>query len=231
MITHCFSMDVEGFCEAVAESLTVPPEMLSSRQRETEIETNVAEALELLEEHNVKGTFFVLGRVAESQPEVVRKIADGGHEIASHGFEHLRLYNLSPEQVRQAVFRSKKVVEDVSGMPVKGFRAPDSSINRKSLYILDLILEAGYQYESSLYPIEGHDVYGVPGVERWVHRLSNGLVESPDVGSLRWEEVTSGSTPWFLHDGFSARSRRLTGRRCSTSTHTNSAVFVLTCRG
>jgi len=172
-------MDVEGFCESMAESFPVPEEMMSGRRELEEIERNVAETMEFLDAHSVKGTFFVLGRVAEALPKMVRAIAECGHEVASHGFEHLRLYNLPRKRVQEAVAGSRKVLEDLSGSAVKGFRAPDFSINGQTLYILDLIQEAGYQYDSSLYPIRGHDVYGVPGTERWIHRLPNGLVEYP----------------------------------------------------
>jgi polysaccharide deacetylase family protein (PEP-CTERM system associated) len=178
-ITHCFSMDVEGFCDSMAESFPVPKEMVYNRDALTEIERNVDETLAFLDTHDVKGTFFVLGKVAELVPKAVAAIAKGGHEVASHSYEHLRLYNLSRPQVEEAVSRSRKVLEDVSGTCVKGFRAPDFSINRQTLYVLDAIQEAGYQYDSSLYPIRGHDVYGVPDMPRWVHRLQNGLVEYP----------------------------------------------------
>lgn len=179
MIPHCFSMDVEGFCESMAESFPVPAEMLSSPRAQVEIERNVDETLRFLHAHAVKGTFFVLGRIAQALPHVVRAVVQEGHEIASHGAEHLRLYNLSPDRVRQALAGSRMTLEDVSGAEVKGFRAPDFSINAQTLYILDVILEAGYQYDSSLYPIRGHDVYGVAEAERWIHRLPNGLVEYP----------------------------------------------------
>jgi polysaccharide deacetylase family protein (PEP-CTERM system associated) len=153
--------------------------MTAGRKELEEIKRNVAETLEFLEARSVKGTFFVLGRLAEALPQVVRAIAGQGHEIASHGFEHLRLYNLPRPRVEQTVADSRKMLEDVSGSSVKGFRAPDFSINGQTLYILDSIQAAGYQYDSSLYPIRGHDVYGVAGVERWIHRLPNDLVEYP----------------------------------------------------
>lgn len=179
MITHGFSMDVEGFCESMAESFEIPPTMLSSHDHQAEVERNVDETLAFLATHSVKGTFFILGRIAERRPNVVRSIAQAGHEIASHAFEHLRLYNMSRDQVWDSLSRSRKLLEDVSGMQVKGFRAPDFSINRDTWHILDMIQEAGYQYDSSLYPIRGHDVYGVPDLPRWIHRLPNGLVEYP----------------------------------------------------
>src|SRR5262249_14978872 len=137
MITHCFSMDVEGFCESNAESFPIPSEMIASQSEGIEIERNVDETLAFLDRHGVKGTFFVLGRIAKALPRVVRAIAERGHEVASHSFAHLRLYNMSRTQAHEAVSSSRKILEDVSASPVKGFRAPDFSINRQTLYVLD----------------------------------------------------------------------------------------------
>jgi polysaccharide deacetylase family protein (PEP-CTERM system associated) len=178
-MTHCFSMDVEGFCESMAESFAIPDTMRSGHDERAEVERNVNETLEFLSAHGVKGTFFTLGRWAELLPNTVRAIVGGGHELASHGYEHRRLYAMSRDQVRDAVSRSRKVLEDATGTQVRGFRAPDFSINSKTWYVLDIIQEAGYQYDSSLYPIRGHDVYGVPDLPHWIHRLPNGLVEYP----------------------------------------------------
>lgn len=172
-------MDVEGFAESMAESFRVPPEMMGGQEELDEIQRNVDETLEFLESRSVKGTFFVLGRIAVKLPKLVRRIAECGHEIASHSHEHLRLYNLSRQQVQDSLAGSRKALEDASGTPVKGFRAPDFSINAQTLFIFDLIQEAGYQYDSSVYPIAGHDVYGIAGTERWIHRLENGLIEYP----------------------------------------------------
>jgi len=172
-------MDVEGFCGGMAESISVPAETMAGPGELSEIQQNVAETLEFLDTWGVKGTFFVLGRVADLLPDMVRMIAQEGHEIASHSFEHLRLYNMSHEQIHDTLTRSRKVLEDVSGTHVKGFRAPDFSINDQTLHILDMIQEAGYRYDSSLYPIQGHDVYGVRDTEPWIYRLPNGLVEYP----------------------------------------------------
>ncbi len=179
MIVHCLSVDIEGFCEGMAESVPVPAEMLFSAEARAEIAHNVDEILAFLAEHAVKATFFILGRIAEDMPAVVRRIAAEGHEIGSHGFRHLRLYDLSPAAAQESISRSRKALQDATGTAVRGFRAPDFSIDGRTLDLLDVLLAAGYQYDSSLYPIGGHDVYGLPGALRWPHRLSNGLVEFP----------------------------------------------------
>jgi polysaccharide deacetylase family protein (PEP-CTERM system associated) len=178
-LTHCFSVDVEGFCEGMAESFPIPADMVRSQREKDEIASNVDETLDFLDTHQVKGTFFVLGIIAKEQPNVVRRIADDGHEIASHSYEHLRLNNMDPSTVKEVISRSKKVLEDVSGQRVIGFRAPDFSINQQTLYILDIIREAGFVYDSSIYPISGHDVYGVKNAKPEIHKLPNGLIEFP----------------------------------------------------
>ena len=177
--THCFSIDVEGFCEAMAESFAVPTEMIRNQKEREEISSNVDEVLGFLDAHQVKGTFFILGIIAEEQPHVVRRIADQGHEIASHSYEHFRLYDMNPNAAQEAVSRSKKVLEDVAGQRVIGFRAPDFSINQNTLGLLDTISDAGFEYDCSLVPISGHDVYGVRDVTPTVHKLANGLIEWP----------------------------------------------------
>jgi len=179
MITHCFSMDVEGFCEGMAESFPIPAGMTSGGRELAEVERNIDETLAFLEGHSVKATFFVLGKLAQALPKMICALANNGHEIASHSFDHLRLFNLSRARAYEALCHSRKVLEDVSGSRVEGFRAPDFSITKDKLYLLDLIREAGYRYDSSMFPIRGHDVYGVPDANRWIHRLPNGLVEYP----------------------------------------------------
>lgn len=178
-LTHCFSVDVEGFCEGMAESFPIPADMVRSQKEKDEIASNVDETIGFLDTHQVKGTFFILGIIAEEQPNVVRRIADAGHEIASHSYEHLRLSNMDPRTVKEVVSRSKKVLEDASGEQVIGFRAPDFSINQETLYNLDIILEAGFAYDSSIYPISGHDVYGIQNAAPEIHKLPNGMIEFP----------------------------------------------------
>ena len=189
-------MDVEGFCESMAESFPVPAGMASGGSELAEIERNVDETLAFLDTHGIKGTFFVLGKLAAALPKAVRAMANDGHEIASHSFEHLRLFNMSRAQAREAVCRSRQVLQDVSNSRVDGFRAPDFSITQDNLYVLDLIQEAGYRYDSSLYPIRGHDVYGLPDMDRWIQRLPNGLVEYPlsvfEVGRFRLPALGGG---------------------------------------
>jgi polysaccharide deacetylase family protein (PEP-CTERM system associated) len=176
---HCLSIDVEGFCEGMAEAFAVPASMVGSAAEREEIEANVDEILAWLAARGVRATFYTLGVVAEALPGVVRRIAGAGHEVGSHSHRHVRLFNLDRATAVDAIVRSKRALEDAGGVPVYGFRAPDFSITRDNLHLLDAIAEAGYRYDSSIAPIGFHDVYGVAGAERRIHRLPNGLIEFP----------------------------------------------------
>jgi polysaccharide deacetylase family protein (PEP-CTERM system associated) len=179
MVVHCMSIDLEGFCEGMAEAFPVPASRIGSAAERREIAANVDEILAWLDGRGVKTTFFTLGAIAEALPRVVRQIADAGHEVASHGYQHLRLYDLKPADARRAIDRSRQVLEDCTGQRVYGFRAPDFSITRQNLDLLDAVQAAGYSYDSSISPISYHDVYGVAGAAREIHLLPGGLVEFP----------------------------------------------------
>ena len=143
------------------------------------IKRNVVDILEFFEEQGIRATFFCLGIIAEQQPEIIRMIANAGHEIASHCYEHLRLYNQDKRKAKEDIARSKMVLEDVSGQAVLGFRAPEFSISSSTMYLVEFIGEAGYAYDSSLNPASYHDVYGIKGARRHIHVLENGLIEFP----------------------------------------------------
>lgn len=178
-VQHCLSVDVEGFVEGMAESFPVS-EMYFNQEAETrEIEANVEATLFLFDQLQIVGTFFILGRIAKILPNVTKKIASHGHEIASHSLFHKRIYNQSRSEFEQDLIRSKHFLEDITGQRVCGFRAPDFSITENSLWALDVIREAGFVYDSSLTPTNIHDVYGLPGRPVCVHRLGNGLWEFP----------------------------------------------------
>ena len=135
------------------------------------VEANTRRLLDLFEEAGVKATFFVLGWIAERHPHLVRKIADCGHEIASHGYSHKLVYEQEPEEFRDETVRSRKILQDHSGQPVLGYRAASFSIVRRNLWALDILAETGFSYDSSLFPVV-HDRYGIPGAPRRIHRLT-----------------------------------------------------------
>jgi polysaccharide deacetylase family protein (PEP-CTERM system associated) len=122
---------------------------------------NVDRALDLFARAGVHGTFFTLGWVAEQFPDVVRRIAAEGHEIASHGMKHVRVWTQQPEEFRQDVLRAKLLLEDVAGVPVRGYRAASWSIDERTPWAHRVLRDAGYCYSSSIYPI-AHDHYGAP---------------------------------------------------------------------
>jgi polysaccharide deacetylase family protein (PEP-CTERM system associated) len=179
MALHCLSIDVEGFCEGMAEAFPVPAGRVGSAAELDEVAANVEEILAWLARREVRATFFTLGVIAEARPALVRSIAEAGHEVASHSQQHRRLYNLARPAAREAIRRSKLALEAATGRRVYGFRAPDFSVTAENLHLLDEIGEAGYTYDSSIAPISLHDVYGVPGAAREIHRLPNGLIEFP----------------------------------------------------
>jgi polysaccharide deacetylase family protein (PEP-CTERM system associated) len=142
---------------------------------------NTNRLLETFDRVGVHATFFVLGWVAERFPSLVRQIAATGHEVASHGYHHRLLYTQTPGQFREDVRSAKGILEDVTGMPVRGFRAPSYSIVESTLWALDVLIEEGYAYDTSIFPIH-HDRYGIPNARRHVHvlqRASGAIVEMP----------------------------------------------------
>jgi polysaccharide deacetylase family protein (PEP-CTERM system associated) len=148
---------------------------------ESRVRANTARLLDILDEYAVRGTFFVLGWVAERFPELVREIASRRHEVASHGYAHRLVYDQTPAAFREDVRRAKSLIEEASGQRVLGYRAPSYSITPRSLWALDVLLEEGYRYDSSIFPIR-HDRYGIPVSERQpyaIDRPQGSLLEFP----------------------------------------------------
>jgi polysaccharide deacetylase family protein (PEP-CTERM system associated) len=144
------------------------------------VERNMDVILGLLDEANSKATFFTLGWIAERYPQVVRRIVDAGHELASHGYGHQRASDLTPEQFRDDISRAKKILEDLGGVAIRGYRAPSFSINHKNWWAVEELGNAGYEYSSSIYPVR-HDHYGMPDAPRFAHRPNGetGILELP----------------------------------------------------
>jgi polysaccharide deacetylase family protein (PEP-CTERM system associated) len=176
---NIFSVDVEdyymvsGFADVV--------KLDSWHIYESRVEKNTHRILDLMDEYRVKGTFFVLGWVAERCPALTREIHARGHEVASHGYSHRLVYDQTHKDFRADVCTSKKILEDITGHSVIGFRAASYSIIQKSLWALDILVEEGYRYDSSIFPIH-HDRYGMPNAKRFPHVIESGngkLVEFP----------------------------------------------------
>ncbi|MGB5105945.1 MAG: DUF3473 domain-containing protein [Candidatus Zixiibacteriota bacterium] len=178
-IVHSLTVDVEGFAEGMAESFPIPESYFDNESTDREIEANVNETLAGFAELGLKATFFVLGRIAERLPRLMRSITSAGHELGSHSFYHKRIFNQSREQFRADLRRSKEAIESAGGERVIGFRAPDFSIRPDCLWILDEIREAGFEYDSSLTPTDIHDVYGMADVPAHIYKHPSGLWEFP----------------------------------------------------
>lgn len=178
-IRHYFTVDVEEHFQVSAFEGRIPRATWASH--ESRVAANVDRLLGLLAAHEARGTFFVLGLVADRTPSVVRAIHAAGHEIASHGWDHRRVTDLTPAEFRDSVRRSKQVLEDMVGRPVVGFRAPSYSIVAGNEWALDVLAEEGYVYDSSLFPVR-RPGYGYAGGARdphWLERAAGRLAELP----------------------------------------------------
>jgi polysaccharide deacetylase family protein (PEP-CTERM system associated) len=176
---HHFTVDVEEYFQVSALEPHVPRSSWESI--ESRIDVGMDRLLGLLERHDARGTFFVLGWVAERRPDLVRRIVDSGHELASHGWDHARVTTIGPEDFRESVRRSKAVLEQVGGVEVNGFRAPSFSIVPGLEWALNVLVEEGYTYDSSLFPISRRG-YGYPGAGRdpyWIDCPAGTLIEVP----------------------------------------------------
>ncbi len=178
-IENILSFDIEGLVESSHDSMKIPRKYIDQEKENYQIERNTQEILKILDNSNTKGTFFILGRIAKEMPHLIKEISNLGHEIGCHSLDHHRLYNFNREEVVYKIVEGKKLLEDASGTQVKGFRAPDFSIIKKNIYVFDELLKAGYEYDSSVYPIGMHDVYGISDFKKEPFIMKNGLVEIP----------------------------------------------------
>ncbi|MBL0150817.1 MAG: DUF3473 domain-containing protein [Ideonella sp.] len=175
-ITNALTIDVEDYFQVSAFAPYI--DRATWDARECRIERNVGFILDLLERKNASATFFTLGWIAERYPALVRRIVADGHELASHGYGHERASDLSEPAFFHDIDRSKKLLEDLSGVAVQGYRAPSFSIGTGNLWAFECLTRAGYRYSSSVYPIK-HDHYGMPDSPRFAYRVNESLIEIP----------------------------------------------------
>jgi len=150
------------------------------------VEANTDKILDLFQVHGIKATFFTLGWVAERYPNLIQRIINGGHELACHGYEHIRVTEQSPIEFRNDVSRTKKLLEDLSGKEVKGYRAASYSIVKTNLWALDVLQEEGFKYSSSIYPVK-HDLYGIPDAPRFVYEpIENKTFKEIPISTIRF---------------------------------------------
>jgi polysaccharide deacetylase family protein (PEP-CTERM system associated) len=187
---NAFTIDVEDYFQVEGFAGVVPRDTWDGF--ETRVRANMDAILAMLERRKVRATFFVLGWVARKHPEIVRAIAAGGHEVASHGMTHRLIYTQAPEEFRQETHDSKALLEDQCQHPVEGYRAATYSITKRSLWALDILCEEGFRYDSSIFPMR-HDRYGIPDAEPLPHVLTTpggrNLVEFP-ISVLRYHGMT-----------------------------------------
>jgi len=194
-LSNALTIDVEDYFQVSAFAPYIRRDEWDAR--ECRIERNVDRILALLAERKVHATFFTLGWIAERYPQLVRRIVASGHELASHGYGHERASDLTPAAFNADITRAKGILEDLSGQAVTGYRAPSFSIGTRNLWAFDALVKAGYQYSSSIYPIQ-HDHYGMPDSPRFAYRVGNGLLEVP-ITTLRLfnRNLPSSGGGWF----------------------------------
>jgi polysaccharide deacetylase family protein (PEP-CTERM system associated) len=178
-VVNAMTIDVEDYFHVSAFEKVVDRGRWTTC--ESRVVTNTGRLLRIFEERCVTATFFVLGCVAEHVPGLVREIAGLGHEVASHGYDHRLVYGQTPAAFREDVRRAKAVLEDVTGAPVDGYRAPSYSITSRTPWAFDVLIEEGHRYDASVFPIR-HDRYGIPGAPRHpyvVTRPGGSIVEAP----------------------------------------------------
>jgi polysaccharide deacetylase family protein (PEP-CTERM system associated) len=168
MITNALSVDVEEYYHGAI--FRAGTRTLHAGPFESRVEQSMDRLLALMREHYTRATFFVLGEVAAEHPSVVRNIAADGHEVACHGDRHDDVYRLTPQEFRADIRRAKAKIEDVTGEPVIGYRAPNFSIGRAQAWAFDILLEEGFRYDSSTYPIF-HDRYGQASAPRFPYEI------------------------------------------------------------
>ena len=172
---HAMTVDVEDYFQVEALADRIPRHSWNSIPRR--VEANIDRLLQLFADNHVSATFFTLGWIAERHPEMIHRIVQAGHELASHGYDHIRVDNLSPTRFRDDVHRTKAIIEDIAGASVLGYRAPTFSIGARTPWAYDILEQEGYFYSSSIYPIR-HDLYGQADAPRKPFR--------PGAGAL-WE--------------------------------------------
>ena len=175
-VINAFTVDFEDWYQG----LEIPSDDWS--RFEDRIAVGAQRLLDLLDQKGVRGTFFILGRVAETHPHLVREIAAAGHEVGTHGWSHTLVYRMKPDAFRVELRRSIELLQELSGQPIVGHRAPFFSITRQSLWALEILRESGIRYDSSIFPVLNYR-YGIENAPRWPHPVENGadpaLMEFP----------------------------------------------------
>ena len=202
-ITHALTIDVEDWPQSSLDhSLPITERAVRNTHR----------LLDLLGKHGVRGTFFILGLLAEKFPGLVAEIAAAGHEVASHGDSHKPVFQIGPAAFKEELVRSVGILEGITGERVRGFRAPDFSVTKESLWALEILAARGLDYDSSIFPMKLRR-YGIADAPRQIHRLENGLIEVPMstviCAGRRWPVAGGGYLRLYPYALTAAAIRRL----------------------
>ncbi len=182
-LINAMTIDVEDYFQVSAFESYIKKNQWDSLQHRVEQNTN--KILDVLDENNVNATFFTLGWVAERYPQLVTRIINDGHELACHGYEHIRVTEQSPEEFRHDIAKSKKILEDLGGKEIIGYRAASYSIGANNLWAHDILFEEGFKYSSSVYPVK-HDLYGMPEAPRFMYKpLDNTDFKEIPISTIR----------------------------------------------
>jgi len=183
-MTNALTVDVEDYFQVSAFEKHIHRENWDSLPHR--VEANTHKLLDSFSEKQVHATFFTLGWVAERYPALINRIVSEGHELACHGYQHIRVTEQTPEQFRADIRHSKQLLEDLGGKPVQGYRAASYSINAKNLWAHDILIDEGFRYSSSIYPVK-HDLYGIPDAPRFAYQPVEGadFLEIP-ITTLQW---------------------------------------------
>ncbi len=227
-IVNALTVDVEDYFQVSAFAAHIPRSSWDSQP--CRVEANIERILGLLAEAKVSATFFTLGWIAERYPALVRRLVDGGHELASHGYEHLRANEQEYGAFLADIRLAKAVLEDIAGREVNGYRAPSFSIGPANFWAFDCIAEAGYRYSSSIYPIR-HDHYGAPDAPRFPYKVRdepargagrNGADVEFELAGRRRRVFSPAAVSDLQMVDQPASTLSTGGRRCSISIHGSS---------
>lgn len=226
MTPNAFTVDVEDYFQVSALDNAVSCDQWPDQ--DSRVVASTRKLLELLDRHQTRGTFFILGWTAERYPDLVREIHQAGHEIGSHSYWHRLVYELTPDEFRDDLRRSRDVLQDIIGEPVTAYRAPSFSIVKKSIWAKEILVEEGFQTDSSIVPVL-HDRYGFPESQRaihWVKTAAGPLLEFPpsicQLLGLKWPVGGGGYFrlyPYWLSELFLRWARRATDQPFMFYTH------------
>ncbi|CAB1276781.1 XrtA system polysaccharide deacetylase [Candidatus Nitrosacidococcus tergens] len=181
-LTNAMSVDVEDYFQVSAFEKVISRDSWDNLNHR--VEQNTDRILQIFSNCNIHATFFMLGWVAEHYPNLVRRIVESGHELASHGYNHIRVTTQNPKSFKEDVSRTKKLLEDLSGISVVGYRAASYSIGRNNLWAHEILADTGYRYSSSIYPVR-HDLYGMPEAPRFAFQTPKALLLEIPISTVR----------------------------------------------